>query len=135
MRERAIEKIPGCLKYIPGYFETAKMCIKAVEKETESLEHVPDNFKTGEMCKRAIEADLYSIVFCSDWFVTQEQVKSWYNDNYDDEAPGWYKGYQKRKVQKAKIKEEPLPIAWHPSRWWDRCIPEDEKKETEKLWK
>ena len=26
------------------------------------------------------------------------------------------KGYQKRKAQKAKIKEELLPIAWHPDR-------------------
>ena len=43
--------------------------------------------------------------------------------------------WNKRKPQKAKIKEELLPIAWHPSRWWDWCIPEDKKKETEKLWK
>ena len=27
-----------------------------------------------------------------------------------------------------------MAIAWHPSRWWDWCIPKDEKKETEKLW-
>ena len=20
-----------------------------------------------------------------------------------------------------------MPITWHPSRWWDWCIPEDEK--------
>ena len=24
-----------------------------------------------------------------------------------------------------------MPIAWHPSRWWDWCVPEDEKKEIE----
>ena len=28
-----------------------------------------------------------------------------------------------------------MPIAWHPSRYWDWCVPEDEKEETEKLWK
>ena len=26
-----------------------------------------------------------------------------------------------------------MPIAWHPSRWQDWCVSEDEKKETEKL--
>ena len=26
-----------------------------------------------------------------------------------------------------------MPIAWHPSRWWDWCVPKDQKKETEKL--
>ena len=66
------------------------------------------------MCKSAIEDDLYTLVFCPDCFVTQEQTKSWYDDHYDDEAPEWYDGYQKRKAQKAKIKEELLPIAWHP---------------------
>ena len=47
----------------------------------------------------------------------------------------WYKGYQKRKTQKAQIEKELMHIAWHPSRWWNWCIAEDEKKETEKLWK
>ena len=22
-----------------------------------------------------------------------------------------------------------MPVAWHPKRWWDRCVSEDEKKE------
>ena len=22
-----------------------------------------------------------------------------------------------------------MPVAWHPTRWWDWCMPEDEKKE------
>ena len=26
-----------------------------------------------------------------------------------------------------------MPIAWHPSRWWDWCVPNEEKEETEKL--
>ena len=38
-----------------------------------------------------------------------------------------YEGYQKRGAQKAKIKEELMPIAWHPARWWDWCVSEDEK--------
>ena len=24
-----------------------------------------------------------------------------------------------------------MPITWHPNRYWDWCIPEDEKKELE----
>ena len=36
--------------------------------------------------------------------------------------------------KKQKSKKELMPIAWHPSRWWDWCIPEDEKQEREKLW-
>ena len=71
------------------------------------------------------------------WFVTRGQIQLWHDgDDYynNDKLIEWYEGYQKRKAQKAKIKEELLPIAWHPSRWWDWCAPNDEKQETEKLW-
>ena len=45
-----------------------------------------------------------------------------------------YEGHEKCKAQKAQIKDELMSIAWHPSRFWDWCVPEDEKKETDKLW-
>ena len=32
---------------------------------------------------------------------------------------------------KKKISEESMPIAWHPERWWNFCMSEDEKKEIE----
>ena len=46
----------------------------------------------------------------------------------------WYGSYKKRRTQKASIKKELMPVAWHSSRYWDWCILEDENKETEKLW-
>ena len=39
----------------------------------------------------------------------------------------WYNGYKKRKAQKAKIKEELLPITWHPDRVIDWRMSGDEK--------
>ena len=70
----------------------------------------------------------------------------WYDKYYDDDGDywftegddddkffKWYDGYKKRKAQKAKINKELLPIAWHPSRWWDWCVREDEKGDAEKL--
>ena len=81
----------------------------------------------------------------SDWFVTRKWVDMWYDD-YDNDSNHWddddnedkffewYEGYKKRKAEKAKIKEELLPITWYPSRWWDWCILEEEKKETEASW-
>ena len=26
-----------------------------------------------------------------------------------------------------------MPVAWHPDRWWNFCMPEDEKKEIQPL--
>ena len=54
--------------------------------------------------------------------MTQQQLKIWHDDvDYDDDDKlnKSYDGYQKRKAGKAKIKEELLPIAWHPDRVMD----------------
>ena len=37
-------------------------------------------------------------------------------------------------IKRVSFKKELMPIALHPSRYWDWCMSEDEKKETEKLW-
>ena len=77
---------------------------------------------------------LLSLQFVPDWFVTKQQLKLWYDDDYvynDNKMIKWYKGYKKRKAQKAQIQKELIPIAWHSSRWWNWCMSEDEKKEKE----
>ena len=56
----------------------------------------------------------------------------WYDDD-KDKFFRWYKSYQKRKAQKANIKEELMPITWHPSRYWNWCMSEDEKKRDRKI--
>ena len=69
-----------------------------------------------------------------------EKIKTMtYYDNCfvdDDGVLEWHDGeeQQERNAQKAKIKKELMPIAWHPSRYWDWCMSEDEKKDTEALW-
>ena len=88
------------------------------------------------MCEKKVESGLGSLKYVPDWFVTHQQIKIWRDDDKycsDHELIKWYKGYQKRKAQKSEIKEELMPIAWHPSRYWDWCMSEDEKRETEKL--
>ena len=43
-------------------------------------------------------------------FVTLQEMEKF----DDDEVIEWYKGYKQRKAQKAQIKEELMPVAWHP---------------------
>ena len=86
------------------------------------------------MCNKAVEAALCLLDNVSDSFVTQQQMKLWHDNAYycnNDKRIEWCDGYKKQKAQKASIKDELLPIAWHPSRWWNWCIPKDEKRETE----
>ena len=54
--------------------------------------------------------------------------KSEYCDDDEDNFFKWYNWYKKRRAQKSSIKEELLPITWHPSRYRDWCMSEDEKK-------
>ena len=148
MCDKAVEKDPWQLKYVPDCFKTKRVCKKAVENKPENLRYVPDHLKTEEacyeavrtnpllfvyvpdrlktkeICEWAIEDDPNTLEFVLDWFVTREWVYMWH-----DKFSEWHDGYQKRKAQKAKIKEDILTFAWHPSRWWNWCVPEDEKKD------
>ena len=63
--------------------------------------------------------------YYDDYWVNNDGVIKWHNEE----------SHQKRKTQKASIKKELMRIAWHPSRYWDWCMSEDEKQETEKLWR
>ena len=113
------------------------MCKRVVEENPRLLKYVPDRFKTKEICDKAVKEDRDSLQYVPDYFMTQQQLKLWCNNDDwydDDEIIEWYEGYQKRKAQKAKIEKGLMPIAWYPSRWWDWCILEDEKQETDKLW-
>ena len=88
------------------------------------------------MYEEAVSHDLSSLQYVPHWLVTQKQIGRWYDDiEYfdDDELDKWHNGYKKRKAQRAKIRKELMPIAWHPSRWWDWCIPEHEKKRDRKI--
>ena len=105
---------PYSLAFVPDCFKTQEMCDKAVEIDPFILWHVPDNLKMQRMCIRAVEADPGLLKYIPDWFVIQQQIKIWrVEDEYcdDDELIKWYEGYQKRKAQKAKMKEELLAIA------------------------
>ena len=106
------------------------MCIKAVEVDPWQLKDVPDHLKTQEICDNAVKDYLFSLRLVPNWLVTQQQIDTRYDYNYvynDSEMVRWYDWYKKRKAQKAKIKEELLPIAWHSNRMKDFCMSEDEK--------
>ena len=119
MCDNAVEAVlfgPCSLANIPDRFKTEEVCTKAVEAAAWLLEHVADHVKTQEMCDKAVCKDPRLLKYVPDWFVTQQQLKIW-DDN--ELISKWYDGYQKCKAQKAKIKEELMPIAWHPDRVMD----------------
>ena len=129
MCNEVVEKSPYALSYVPDHFVTQEMCNEAVEKSPWMLEHVPNQFVTQKMCNEAVEKNPQMLELVPDQFVTQKMC----NEAVEKIpcALRWYKGYEQREAQKAKIKEELMPVAWHPDRWWNQCVPEHEKKELE----
>ena len=120
--------------HVPDRFITQEICIKAIEVDPWQLYDVPDHSKTKEMCDDVVWEGPFSLQCVPSWFMTQQQIKSWHDDDdscNDNKIVEWYEGYQKRKAQKPKIKEELMSIAWHPDRVMDWCMSEDEKR----LWK
>ena len=134
--EKAVTFNPYTLRFVPDRFKTQEMINAAVMKDPCSLGFYPDHFKAQEICNKAVEEGSCALEFVPDWLVTHQQVKIWHDDddNYYDKIIKQYKGYiKKSKARKAKIKDELMSIAWHPSRWCDWFVPEDEKRHTEKL--
>ena len=116
---------------VPDCSKTQKVCIKTLEEDPWQLNDIPDYFKTQKMCDKAVQDYSSSLQFVPDWFVTQQQIDVWYDDDYwyhDEDVISWYNGYQKRKAQKTKIKEELLPIVWHSDRVMDWCMPGEKKR-------
>ena len=101
---------------------------------------IPDWFKTQEMCVKAVDVNPYYIKYVPDCFITQEMIENGgrcYDsccDSCNGELHEWFNGYNERKAQKAQIKAELLPIAWHPDRVIDWCFDEEEKKDLKRLW-
>ena len=145
MCNEIMRTMPNAFHRIPDRFKTQKMCIKTVEVDSSFLQLVPDHFKMQEIRDKAVKEDSLSFQFVPDSFVTREGVDMWYDDYYnegdywvtegDDKFFEWYDGYKKQKAQKASIKKELMPIAWHPSRWGDWGVSEDKREQAEKLWR
>ena len=65
-----------------------------------------------------------------------------YDTNYDENDPdtavqvrcfAWHIKFKKLKELKRELSEKLMPAVWHPNIWWDWCMSEDEKKETDPM--
>ena len=63
-------------------------------------------------------------------------------DKFDEDDPdtvipmrllAWRIKFRKRKKLRKELSEELMPVAWHPNRWWNCCVSEDEKKEIDPI--
>ena len=86
------------------------------------------------MCNEAVKKCPWTLIYISIWTVAPKMLEDL--DNFEG-LHGFfeqYDDYKQRIAQKAQIKEELIPIACYPFQYCYQCIPEDKKKDIEKLW-
>ena len=134
MGKKVVELNPHMLYYIPGHLKTQEIGKKGGQLNPHMMRYIPDHLQTQGMFDAAVSEDSYPLQYVPDWFVTQGKVRKWRDENDycdndddndnddDDEIIEWYEGYQKRKAQRAKIKEKFCPLLGILSvRWNGAC--------------
>ena len=126
-----------CVKAIdsPDKFKTQELCNKAFDRSHSSFMYIPDCFKTQEMCSDKFHFS-DEVDDIPDWFITLEMIAIVSRPccaRCDFEFDEWFNAYKERKAQKAQIRDELMPIAWHPDRVIDWCFDEEEK-DLMRLW-
>ena len=140
------------IRYVPDQYKTQQTCDKAVDDCLAALKLAPNWFVTIKMIKKlftALYSDeniLYFNEYCSNSVFDCNGMGilnidlnniNLYDTNYEEDDPdtiilirllAWHIKFEKRKELKKKISEELMPLAWHPKRWWDCYVSEDEKK-------
>ena len=136
MCDKAVDEYPYNLGYVPDRFKTQEMCVKAFNVNPLKFEYIPDRLKTQEMCSDKFHFS-DEVDDIPDWFITLEMIGIFSRPccaGCDFEFDDWFNGYKERKAQKAQIRDELMPIAWHPDRVIDWCFDEEEKKDLKLLW-
>ena len=123
------------------------MCDEAVDDFLAALKLIPDWFVTRKMIKKldtALQADehiLYfnedsaDVTFCCDemGIISVNLNNINLDNNFDEDYPDtiifigllpWHIKFEKRKGLKG---EELMSIVWHPKRWLNFSMPEDDK--------
>ena len=152
MCERINSEIPFSLRYVLDQYKTQQMCIKAVDDCLAALKLAPDRFVPRKMIKKLFPVSYVdeNILYLNE---DSSNVEFNYNEtsicnidlnciklddnNFDEDDPdtiihvGLLAGnikFEKRKAFKKELNEELMPVGWHPERWWDWCMSENEKK-------
>ena len=156
MRDRVVSQDPFLILYCPNQHKTQKMWDKAVDDPLGALKLMPYWFVTNKMIKKlftALYADeniLYfnedsgNVVFsCNEMGILNIDLNNINLDhNFDADDSDtiilirllvWQIKFEERKELKRDLNEELMLVAWHPKRWWDFSLSEDDKKEIDPI--
>ena len=154
MCDRVVFKDPFMLIYWPNRYKTKKICDKAVDDYLAALKFILDWFVTSKMLEKfhdALRANNDILFFDEDFskvtffpnemgilHVDLDKIDLNNDNNFYKDDPetvihvrllAWCNKFEKCKTLKKDISKELMSVEWPPTRWWDWCMLEDEKKE------
>ena len=138
MCNKAVCIDPYILKFVPDPFKMQGICNKAVSREPYTLRYVSAHLKTHEMCNKAVH-----IIFPYQYKtkgICNKAVRLITLRHKGCAHESFYDHFKTEDIcacshvvenKNVFFKEEFMPIAWDPSRYWDWCVSNNEKQETE----
>ena len=153
MCDRVVSEDRFLIVYCPNKYETQRMCDEAVDDFLAALKFIPDRFVASKMFKKLLTVlyaddnilyfneDSGNVIFsCNEMGILNIDLNNDTNYNEDDPETiihikllAWLIKFEKRKPLKKELNEELMLVAWHPRKWWNFCMSEDEKKEIEPI--
>ena len=158
MCNKAVGTCCFAMQLFPDRYKTKEMCDKATVAFLPILNFVPDWFVKSEILGKldigvsSNDMNLHDLnsdvgIFFSDdigYDAIELNNINLDDDSFDEDHPTAYdfvrlmaccNRLKQHRACKREISEVLMPVAWHPTRWWDwSVLSEDVKKEKEPVW-
>ena len=133
MRDEAVDDCLDALKFAPDWFVTNKMNknLFTTLSADDNILYFNENFCNAVFSFNGmgiLNIDLNNINL-DDTYYDEDNPKTVINIR----LLAWHIKFEKRKALKKELNEELIPIVWHPKKWRNFCMSEDEKKEIEPI--
>ena len=126
MLKYCLDTCMSALKFVPDWLVTSKML--------EILDNIV--FSNDDINLNYLDCDI--VTFLSDDMDVNTIGLN--NINLDDNdleimihvrPVAWCNEYKQCKTFEKEFSKDVMLVAWHPTRWWDWCVPEDKEKQIE----
>ena len=143
-KKKSDEAVNDCLvalKFIPDWIVTSKTLEKfhdaLLANDDYSFSLLALLFFDEDFSKVTLFANRMGILSVDLDKINLDDDNNFYEDNPETiihvKLLAWHNKFEKYEAFKKHINKELMPVTWHPSRWWDWCMLEDEKKQIEPI--
>ena len=78
---KALDTHPSTIQFVPEYYKTQEICVKAVNRCFFAFGSIPDQYKSQEICDIFVSLYPFLIVYCPDKYITQKMCDEALDDS------------------------------------------------------